>query len=230
MNGDKKSAHSSKKLLTCSGHQRSSSTTNMGRSFSHVSSPACLQPKMSTHTHSPPPPPSMHTYGVTAHDQKSKGRIRADRHPPHHCALLDPVPNSYHRRPFPSLPPPGSNSYLSRAIRVDTRRPRPASAWGCIQVTCIRVLRCRWIRNFWIRYSSCRIPSGRIQLCQVSPSSLHLPFLWLFFVLRVFMMAVRLRLCDVGFHWVNQLNAVSSSALNTNDYAMYEQQQYGASF
>jgi len=34
-----------------------------------------------------------------------------------------------------------------------------------------------------------------------------------------------------GFHWVNQLTAVSGSALNTNnDYALYEPQQYGASF
>lgn len=44
------------------------------------------------------------------------------------------------------------------------------------------------------------------------------------------MMAMSLHLCDIGFHWVNQLNPVSGSALNTNDYALYEPQQYGPSF
>ncbi|KAG6374465.1 hypothetical protein JVT61DRAFT_4508 [Boletus reticuloceps] len=33
-----------------------------------------------------------------------------------------------------------------------------------------------------------------------------------------------------GFHWINQLNTGSSSTLNTNDYALYEQQQYGMPF
>ena len=171
MNGDKKSARSSKKLLTCSGRQRSSSTTNMGRSCSRVSSLACLPPKMSTQTHSPQAPPRTYTYGVTAHDQKPKGRIRTDRHPLHHCDPM--VPNSYHRRAFPIPLPPHSNSYLSRATRADIRRPRSTSAWGSLQLIFIRVLRCRWIRNFWIRYNSCRILSGRIHLCQVSFSCLY---------------------------------------------------------
>lgn len=35
-----------------------------------------------------------------------------------------------------------------------------------------------------------------------------------------------LRRCDLGFSWVNQLSAVSSSALHVNDYALFEQQQY----
>ncbi|KAH0832961.1 hypothetical protein J3R83DRAFT_11937 [Lanmaoa asiatica] len=39
-----------------------------------------------------------------------------------------------------------------------------------------------------------------------------------------------LRLSDLGFNWINQLNTVSGSALHTNDYSLYEPQQYGASF
>lgn len=33
-------------------------------------------------------------------------------------------------------------------------------------------------------------------------------------------------LSDLGFSWVNQLNPASSSALHTNDYALYEPMQY----
>jgi len=145
----------------------------MGRSCSRVSLLACLQHKMSTQRRSPPPP-RVHTYGGTGRDQKPRGKIRAGRHPPHHCTRID---HCCRRRPFPSPPPLGCNPYLLKVTRVDTHRPWPTSAWGSTQPTFIKVPRCRWIKSFWIRYNSCPTLSGRIQVFQVSPPPTHAYYL-----------------------------------------------------
>lgn len=220
-NGDKRFTRSSKKLLTCLARLRSVSTINMDRSCFLVSSVVCLRPKVSTQTRSPQ---SLRpcTYGASAHDQKSPqvgGKNGMGHCPPRPSTPMDRVPNSYRHRAFPTCPLPRSSSYLLRITHAGIRHPRPTLAWGSIPPTFIRVLRCRWIKNFWIRYRSCRILSGRIQLCQVSLSSA---------VLRIFIVVMGLHFSVLGFNWVNQLNTVSSSALHTNDYAMYEPQQYGA--
>ena len=100
LNGDRRSVRSFKKLSTSSGRQRLSSTTNMDQSCSLVSSLACLQPKASTQTRSPPRLPRACNYDVPAHGQKqpqARGKIRTGRPPPRPYIPMELVPNSYRR-------------------------------------------------------------------------------------------------------------------------------------